>query len=567
MKRVLESKKNISLRSLIQLPRVKVKGISMNEDQLFISAEIASKYGFCPLCGSRSKRLHSYYCRKLQDLPIISRSVKLELKVRKIFCDNPKCSKKVFSQQLSDKVVPYSRRTSRANDRLLHLSKETSSNKASWISEQMLLRVSSSTCLRTIHKCNVSPPAKMTHLGIDDWAYHKGHTYGTIVVNRETGKTVEVLKSREKEDIAEWLRQYPDIKTITRDRGDCYIQAVSEALPDAIQKLPLTTVMGYIMKRRRNILIILLLLRINLSAQIVYDTIPDDEVIIGGHGWEELFVFKDFKTQVLTYFDKIDFENFDCYGEKVFVETVFGKNGELKNTRIVKSANSICDSIAFNFVNELKDWLPGIQRGRFVDIPFVFPITFDSLEIKDKYVKAYGFLNATAEEFDKRKKYFDFVYSKSSQKVINDFELFYKFLAEKLSGDSLYVYCWEYTKPKRKDRVKINLNRESSDCINFIIYYPENPRSINYIFAKERWIFYWDKNKWQLIPNLNPPKKSGTVYLEKNKKTMLIGYVSGKEEPKLAIYKNIIFSSDTILNLDLKKYNKNDLMNEIKYSP
>jgi transposase len=235
MKRVLESKKNISLRSLIQLPRVKVKGISMNEDQLFISAEIASKYGFCPLCGSRSKRLHSYYCRKLQDLPIISRSVKLELKVRKIFCDNPKCSKKVFSQQLSDKVVPYSRRTSRANDRLLHLSKETSSNKASWISEQMLLRVSSSTCLRTIHKCNVSPPAKMTHLGIDDWAYHKGHTYGTIVVNRETGKTVEVLKSREKEDIAEWLRQYPDIKTITRDRGDCYIQAVSEALPDAIQ--------------------------------------------------------------------------------------------------------------------------------------------------------------------------------------------------------------------------------------------------------------------------------------------------------------------------------------------
>lgn len=86
-----------------------------------------------------------------------------------------------------------------------------------------------------MHKCNVSPPAKITHLGIDDWACHKGHTYGTIVVDRETGKTVEVLKSREKEDMAEWLRQYPDIRTITRDRGDCYIQAVSEALLHAIQ--------------------------------------------------------------------------------------------------------------------------------------------------------------------------------------------------------------------------------------------------------------------------------------------------------------------------------------------
>lgn len=325
--------------------------------------------------------------------------------------------------------------------------------------------------------------------------------------------------------------------------------------------------MGYIMKRRRNILLILLLLTINLSAQIVYDTIPDDEITFGGHSWEELFVFKDFKTQALTYFDKIDFENLDCYGEKVFIETVFGKNGELKNTRIVKSASSICDSIAFNFVNGLKDWLPGIQRGKFVDIPFVFPITFDSLEIKDRYAKANGFFNATADEFDKRKEYFDFIYSSSSQKVINDFELFYKFLAEKLSGDSGYVYCWEYTPPKKKDRVKIDLNKENSDCINFVIYYPENPRSINYISAKERWIFYWDKNKWQITPNIKPAKKNGTLYLEKNKPTMLIGFIEGNEEPKLAIYRNIVFKNDTVLNLDLKPYEKNEMLHEIKYSP
>jgi hypothetical protein len=325
--------------------------------------------------------------------------------------------------------------------------------------------------------------------------------------------------------------------------------------------------MGYIMKGHRNILPILLLLTINLSAQIVYDTIPDDEVIIGGQDWEELFVFKDFKTQALSYFENIDFENIDCSGERVFVETIFGKNGELQNTRIIKSASSICDSIAFNFVNGLKDWLPGLQRGKFVDIPFIFPFTFDSLKIKDRYAKGYEFFNTTEEEFDKRKEYFDFVYSSSSQKIINDFEFFYKFLAQKLGGDSLYIYCWEYSTPKMKERVKIDLNKEDSDYINFIIYYPENTRSINYISAKERWIFYWDKNKWQITPNINPPKKNGRLYLEKNKKTTLIAFVSGKEEPKLAIYKNIIFSSDTILNLDFKQYKKTDLMNEIKYSP
>ena len=325
--------------------------------------------------------------------------------------------------------------------------------------------------------------------------------------------------------------------------------------------------MGYIMKRQSNILLMFLLLTLNSTAQIVYDTIPDNEVVFGRHGWDEFFIFKDFNTQTQNYFEKVDFENIDCYGEKVFVETIFGKNGKLKNTRIVKSASPICDSIAFDFVSGLQDWLPGMQRGKFVDIPFVFPIRFDSLEIKDRFTKTNVFFNATESEFNKRKVYFDFFYSNSSQKIINDFTYFYKYLAEKLSNDSIYIYCWEYTKPKKRNRVKIELNNENTDSLNFIVYYPDNPRFINYISAKERWIFFWDKQKWQLTPNFTPVKKNGAIYLEKNKKTMLIGFVRGKEEPKLAIYNNIVFENDTVLHLDFKEYEKKDLLNEIKYSP
>ena len=62
-------------------------------------------------------------------------------------------------------------------------------------------------------------------------------------------------------------------------------------------------------------------------------------------------------------------------------------------------------------------------------------------------------------------------------------------------------------------------------------------------------------------------KKIGEIYLEKNKKTMLIGFVRGKEEPKLAIYNNIVFENDTVLYLDFKEFEKKDLLNEIKYSP
>ena len=48
---------------------------------------------------------------------------------------------------------------------------------------------------------------------------------------------------------------------------------------------------------------------------------------------------------------------------------------------------------------------------------------------------------------------------------------------------------------------------------------------------------------------------------------MLIGFVKGKEEPKLAIYNNIVFKNDTVLHLDFKEYEKKELLNEIKYSP
>lgn len=109
MKGVLKSKKNISFQSLIQLPKIRLNEISMDDNQILRVGRNCIQIWFCPLCGSRSNRLLSYYCRKLKDLPIISRSVNIELRVRKIFCDNSKCSKKVFSQQLPDEVLPYSR--------------------------------------------------------------------------------------------------------------------------------------------------------------------------------------------------------------------------------------------------------------------------------------------------------------------------------------------------------------------------------------------------------------------------------------------------------------------------
>ena len=300
--------------------------------------------------------------------------------------------------------------------------------------------------------------------------------------------------------------------------------------------------MGYIMKGSSNILLIFLLLTINLSAQVVYDTIPDNQVDFGGQVWEESFVFRDFKTQALTYFSKVDFKNIDCYGKKVYVSTIFGKDGEIKNTCIVKSANPICDSIAFNFVNGLKDWLPGLARGKFVNIPFIFPITFDSLLIRDRYSKPV-FFNATKEEYSKRKEYFDFVYSNQyEQKIINDFDFFKKYMAEAFRINK-YVYILTDYKLKRKKSIELDFNGTTKKSTHLLLR--ESQRD---------WILY----EYNL--------KKGKVRVPKEKKLFLIIYEEGITP--LLQTKIISSAKDTVIDLKLENYTKGKLLDEIKeYSP
>ena len=72
-------------------------------------------------------------------------------------------------------------------------------------------------------------------LGIDDWAWRKGHRYGTILCDLERGKVVDLLPDRSAESTAEWLRAHPGTEIVSRDRASLYAQAATTAAPQAIQ--------------------------------------------------------------------------------------------------------------------------------------------------------------------------------------------------------------------------------------------------------------------------------------------------------------------------------------------
>lgn len=78
-----------------------------------------------------------------------------------------------------------------------------------------------------------SPPPR--YVGIDDWAFRKGQRYGTVVVDLERGRVIDLLPDREAATVEKWPREHPGVEIITRDRAAAYAQAASAGAPEALQ--------------------------------------------------------------------------------------------------------------------------------------------------------------------------------------------------------------------------------------------------------------------------------------------------------------------------------------------
>ena len=71
--------------------------------------------------------------------------------------------------------------------------------------------------------------------GVDDWAWRKGHKYGTIIVDLERRAVVDVLADRSAATTARWFKNHPNVAVVSRDRAGLYAEAAREGAPQAKQ--------------------------------------------------------------------------------------------------------------------------------------------------------------------------------------------------------------------------------------------------------------------------------------------------------------------------------------------
>jgi Transposase/zinc-finger of transposase IS204/IS1001/IS1096/IS1165/Homeodomain-like domain len=191
----------------------------------------------CPLCNRMSRAQHSGYTRRLADLPWQGLSVRIRLKVHRYRCRNHTCARKIFCERLPGVARVYGRCTEQLEEIVGVVGYIAGGLPGSRLLERLSIHASDDSVRRRV-RSNV-PSSKdsqpIRYLGVDDWAWRKRQSYGTILVDLDRHRVVDLLPDRSAESLALWLEKHPTVEVIARDRGGLYAEGALQGAPSAVQ--------------------------------------------------------------------------------------------------------------------------------------------------------------------------------------------------------------------------------------------------------------------------------------------------------------------------------------------
>ena len=199
---------------------------------ILVSRQSASA---CPQCATLATRVHSRYRRTLTDLPWAGYRCRLLLHVRRFFCTETACPRNIFTERLPTVLAPWARRTHRLVMAHQRIGLALGGAAGVRLADTLGFGGGIDLLLHTIRTTPLPAPPAPQQIGVDDWAWRKGATYGTIIVDHATQRPLDLLPDRRADTLATWLTGHPSVTLITRDRSGAFAEAAANGAPTAIQ--------------------------------------------------------------------------------------------------------------------------------------------------------------------------------------------------------------------------------------------------------------------------------------------------------------------------------------------
>ncbi|MGW1116922.1 ISL3 family transposase [Streptomyces tanashiensis] len=212
-----------------------IDAVAVVGDALRIDLHARQSAVACPSCGVTASRVHSTYMRRLADRPLGGRRVLLCLRVRRFFCDNGRCSRRTTAEQVPSLTARYRRRTTALARMVQAIGLAVGGRAGARLAGYLPVRTSRDVILGELRRLPDPASAHVRVLGIDEFAFRKGATYGTVLIDVETRRPIDLLPDRTAGTVISWLADHPEIEVICRDRSSIFSQAAARAAPHAVQ--------------------------------------------------------------------------------------------------------------------------------------------------------------------------------------------------------------------------------------------------------------------------------------------------------------------------------------------